>query len=113
MILPKPGDVVLHDFRGPERSSAPQDHQGVRLVQWNIERGYKLKEIIAELRVLDADVISLQVSKQAVTVTRKLVEEHSRTYVAGERRRNKLIISALPLTSFPAITLVELKHLTL
>lgn len=83
MILPKPGDVVLHDFRGAERSSAPQDHQGVRLVQWNIERGYKLKEIIAELRVLDADVISLQVGKQPLTVTRNLDSTHllSRHYM--------------------------------
>jgi len=32
----------------------------IKLLQWNIERGYKLKEVIEELRALDADVLSLQ-----------------------------------------------------
>jgi len=32
----------------------------VRVLQWNIERGYKLEEIIAELKRIDADVLALQ-----------------------------------------------------
>lgn len=67
MILPKPGDVVLHDFRiaAAAPSGKPEIGASVSLVQWNIERGYKLNDIIAELRVLDADVISLQVRRNA------------------------------------------------
>lgn len=29
-------------------------------LQWNIERGYKLEEIVRELRGINADVIALQ-----------------------------------------------------
>lgn len=29
-------------------------------MQWNIERGYKLEEIVKELKTIDADVIALQ-----------------------------------------------------
>lgn len=29
-------------------------------MQWNIERGYKLEEIVKELKNIDADVIALQ-----------------------------------------------------
>lgn len=29
-------------------------------MQWNIERGYKLEEIVKELKQIDADVIALQ-----------------------------------------------------
>ncbi len=37
----------------------------VKLLQWNIERGYKLPQIIEELKALDADVLALQeVSQQ-------------------------------------------------
>ena len=32
----------------------------LRNLQWNIERGYKLEEILRELREIDADVIALQ-----------------------------------------------------
>ncbi len=32
----------------------------VSAAQWNIERGYKLDAVIAELRAIDADVIALQ-----------------------------------------------------
>lgn len=33
-----------------------------RILQWNIERGYKLAGIIDELRQIDADIICLQAS---------------------------------------------------
>jgi exonuclease III len=32
----------------------------VRILQWNIERGYQLPAIIQELQRLDADVLGLQ-----------------------------------------------------
>lgn len=48
---------MLHDFRtGP---AAPNERP-LRIVQWNIERGYKLPGIIEELKRLDADIIGLQ-----------------------------------------------------
>jgi hypothetical protein len=61
--LPRPGAFVIHDFRSPElrkRVAARPASQPVRLVQWNIERGYKLAEVIKELQELDADVLALQ-----------------------------------------------------
>ena len=35
-------------------------HAPVRVVQWNIERGYELAGVVAELAALDADVLLLQ-----------------------------------------------------
>ena len=29
-------------------------------LQWNIERGYKLQQIVTELKAVDADIIALQ-----------------------------------------------------
>ena len=34
--------------------------RALRIVQWNIERGYELPGIIEQLRTLDADVLLLQ-----------------------------------------------------
>ena len=44
----------------PSAPSPPPPPRSLRVVQWNIERGYALTAIIAELRALDADVIALQ-----------------------------------------------------
>lgn len=58
------GDIIVYDFRDSSASpSIPQtcdNVKGLKVVQWNIERGYKLEGIIEELRRLDADVITLQ-----------------------------------------------------
>lgn len=64
--LPSPGDVILHDFRDSSLSQAHDTKQPLKLLQWNIERGYKLKEIIQELKTLDADVIAIQVREKSV-----------------------------------------------
>jgi len=51
------------DFRSTAtKKAAKQRHpkKPIRLVQWNIERGYKLKEVIEELKSIDGDIISLQ-----------------------------------------------------
>jgi hypothetical protein len=72
--LPPPGTVIQRDYRSATtrlaavsewgRSSLPAAATGgggqVRLVQWNIERGYQLQAIVQQLRRLDADVIALQ-----------------------------------------------------
>jgi len=56
-IFPKPGELVFHDFREKtERSN--KDH--LRIVQWNIERGYQLSQIIKNLKELDGDIVCLQ-----------------------------------------------------
>eukprot|EP00878_Enallax_costatus_P032956 GHUV01036316.1.p1 GENE.GHUV01036316.1~~GHUV01036316.1.p1 ORF type:complete len:233 (+),score=44.08 GHUV01036316.1:462-1160(+) len=72
--LPKPGDVIHVDYR-PKAAASPASHvdqddsqpptaasapKPIKLLQWNIERGYQLKRIIQQLREIDADVISLQ-----------------------------------------------------
>ncbi|KAF5827759.1 hypothetical protein DUNSADRAFT_18793, partial [Dunaliella salina] len=61
--LPKPGELVLRDFRSGETKEAAKQRnpkQPIKLVQWNIERGYKLKDVIEELKAIDGDVLSLQ-----------------------------------------------------
>ncbi|KAL3132526.1 hypothetical protein ABBQ32_009069 [Trebouxia sp. C0010 RCD-2024] len=58
MPLPKPGDLVQLDFRASH--GAPESTEGIKLLQWNIERGYKLEEIVKELKNIDADLIALQ-----------------------------------------------------
>lgn len=67
MQLPRPGDIVRADFRREEDKKGLQDvgvegsiTKPVRMVQFNIERGYQLPGIIAALRDIDADVLSLQ-----------------------------------------------------
>lgn len=60
----EPGEIVHIDFRTSNHhaQAAPPSHSSrpLRLVQWNIERGYQLPLIIQHLKELDADVISLQ-----------------------------------------------------
>jgi len=62
-----PGSIVTYDYSNLHTSSESIDEaaaripkHGLRLLQWNIERGYKMDEIIAELKKQDADVIALQ-----------------------------------------------------
>ena len=57
----KSGHLIHHDFRPSHRpESNKQPKNALRFVQWNIERGYKLAQIIETLERLDADVICLQ-----------------------------------------------------
>lgn len=59
--LPKPGDVILKDFRGRHQNGRTMGSgKGVRLLQWNIERGYKLDAILDEVERLQPDVLSIQ-----------------------------------------------------
>ncbi|CAL5222550.1 g4930 [Coccomyxa viridis] len=61
MNLPKPGEIRSKDFR--TAASAPRGNgkaETIRLVQWNIERGYELPKVIEELKALNADIIGLQ-----------------------------------------------------
>ena len=84
ITLAKPGQIIQHDFRNTESRSAAPRGQPVKLLQvrcemictkawassiayihapslqWNIERGYKLPDIIAEMQQIQADVIALQ-----------------------------------------------------
>ncbi|KAJ1720214.1 hypothetical protein LPJ61_006193 [Coemansia biformis] len=57
-----PGQLVTYDCRGecvPEVGGA-EIPLPLRVVQWNIERGYKLEAVIAALEKLDADILCLQ-----------------------------------------------------
>ena len=57
----RPGSIVEYDFRTQAKMDASRSMQdGLRVVQWNIERGYQLARIIDELSEADADVIILQ-----------------------------------------------------
>ena len=56
------GKVIHYDCRGGK--TRPAFHGGkngkIKMLQWNIERGYKLPGIIEELRNIDADILSIQ-----------------------------------------------------
>lgn len=60
-LPPAPGDLVHLDFRPKPGADTLSGHEcSLKLVQWNMERGYKLDDVIDQLRQTDADVISLQ-----------------------------------------------------
>jgi hypothetical protein len=62
--LPRPGELVLEDYRSDAVAghawAAAARGRPIRVVQWNIERGYAFAEILQTLRDLDADIIVLQ-----------------------------------------------------
>lgn len=61
--LPLPGEFIVHDYRSEEAKSkylADANKSDIRVLQWNIERGYMLPQIIEELKRHDADIICLQ-----------------------------------------------------
>jgi hypothetical protein len=64
MDLTPPGEIFRADFRpaaNPATASLSlPSTESIKLLQWNIERGYKLQGIIEELKQINADVISLQ-----------------------------------------------------
>ncbi|KAH7830688.1 uncharacterized protein MONOS_1770 [Monocercomonoides exilis] len=56
--LPEPFEVLQKDYRVLEETK--ENSNRIRAITWNIERGYKLDQIIAELKKIDADIIILQ-----------------------------------------------------
>jgi len=53
------GDILHYDFRESKRK--PFSHPApIRIIQWNIERGYQLQKIIDILGNLDGDILCLQ-----------------------------------------------------
>ena len=59
--LTPPGQIFQADYRLPDHTPpTPCPPSPLTLLQWNIERGYKLQRIIEELKRVDADIISLQ-----------------------------------------------------
>jgi endonuclease/exonuclease/phosphatase family metal-dependent hydrolase len=61
--MPLPPAFAVHtaDFRpANRRQPSSSDRTPLRLVQWNIERGYEYDNILATLTTLDADLIALQ-----------------------------------------------------
>ena len=57
----KPGDIIHYDFRTPS-SSTSTDMETLNIMQFNIERGYKLEEIIRVIQAQNPDIILLEVS---------------------------------------------------
>ncbi|KAJ1828350.1 hypothetical protein LPJ56_001162 [Coemansia sp. RSA 2599] len=64
MDLGLPGEIIQYDFRRSapyaEPAAASDIPRPLRVVQWNIERGYQLEAVIATLQRLDADILCLQ-----------------------------------------------------
>lgn len=62
-VLCEPGDFLQYECRSSTKSHEPQNKGRlpmIKAVQWNIERGYQLDEIIATLKRHQADIICLQ-----------------------------------------------------
>ncbi len=57
-VLPTPGEIIHFDYR--DDSQTVSNKKDICMVQWNIERGYKLSAIIQILKDLNADIIALQ-----------------------------------------------------
>ena len=55
----KSGDIIQYDFR-KNKDPNLNDIKSIKLVQWNIERGYQMERIIKLLKEQDADIICLQ-----------------------------------------------------
>jgi hypothetical protein len=60
VTLTPPGEIYRRDFRSSAPGEAPSANRPVKLLQFNIERGYQLPGIIEELRGVTADVLALQ-----------------------------------------------------
>ncbi|KAJ2548687.1 hypothetical protein EV175_004732 [Coemansia sp. RSA 1933] len=61
MYLALPGEILTYDCRNkPERPATAEIPRPLRVVQWNIERGYQLDAVISTLEDLDADILCLQ-----------------------------------------------------
>lgn len=62
-VLCEPGQFLQYDYRKSKAPLEPSDNgrlSMIKAVQWNIERGYQLDEIIATLKRNQADIICLQ-----------------------------------------------------
>ncbi|KAI9502983.1 hypothetical protein GGI25_005796 [Coemansia spiralis] len=61
MDLALPGELIKYDYRSAaEHSDTAGILRPLRVVQWNIERGYRLEAVLAVLEELDADILCLQ-----------------------------------------------------
>lgn len=123
--LPKPGDLVYLDYRRGTQQLATQrpikllqvsqlqiahlfinlkqQSEALRTMQWNIERGYKLEQIVQELKQIDADVIALQEVDIGC--------ERSDSIDTGTLHSNELTDGALLFASCHCRLLVDQLHL--
>lgn len=62
LTLPHPGEIVLKDFRSSSTAERSKRDAGkkIKLLQWNIERGYKLEGILDEVERLQPDIFCIQ-----------------------------------------------------
>ena len=57
--LPVSGQVITKDFRNSSTKKY-RENSPLKVVQWNIERAYKIDEIILLLSSINADIVCLQ-----------------------------------------------------
>ncbi|KAJ2851724.1 hypothetical protein IWW36_000869 [Coemansia brasiliensis] len=63
MVFALPGTVVTYDYRQPPSEPSidtPEIPRPLRVLQWNIERGYQLDKVLKILKQVDADILCLQ-----------------------------------------------------
>lgn len=61
----QPGDIIHADWRSAAdraaaAAAAPAPRRRLRLLTWNIERGYELPAILEHLKAVDADILAIQ-----------------------------------------------------
>ena len=57
--LPQPGELIINNDYLPKNIDTNIDSQkisSIKIIQWNIERGYKIDLIIADLLKQNADI---------------------------------------------------------
>lgn len=54
-----PGQIIVYDYN-PDNSGPIITKSSLRCIQWNIERGYRLDQVISTLQSHQADIICLQ-----------------------------------------------------
>ena len=58
-ILPQPGELIINnDYLDPNKNHT--NISSLKIIQWNIERGYKIDLIISDLLKQNADILLLQ-----------------------------------------------------
>ena len=58
-ILPQPGELIINnDYLDPNQNHT--NISSLKIIQWNIERGYKIDLIISDLLKQNADILLLQ-----------------------------------------------------
>ena len=58
--LPQPGELIINNDYLEKNNKNPSNISQIKIIQWNIERGYKIDLILSDLSKQNADILLLQ-----------------------------------------------------